>query len=78
MPGSVEADLKVFSIRGVHSGAHQGHSSSSSSSSSDHEVLHPMGGVRRTAQERVALVRYDASGGLLGVLSAGKSLELFR
>lgn len=42
-----------------------------------HEFLVPMGSVRRQAQERAARVRYDAGGGVLGCLVAGKSLELF-
>ena len=62
----------MFSVHGADQASHH------NSSSSSHDVLHPMGGVRRTAQERVALVRYGAGGGLLGVLSAGKSLELFK
>eukprot|EP00775_Hariotina_reticulata_P013414 gene13414-13542_t len=43
-----------------------------------HEVLLPMGIVRRAAQERVSLIRFDAAGQLLGVMGAGKSLEIFR
>jgi hypothetical protein len=40
--------------------------------------LVPMGSVRRAGQERVSLIRYSSSGQLLGVMGAGKSLELFR
>jgi U3 small nucleolar RNA-associated protein 12 len=43
-----------------------------------HDVLIPMGTVRRAAQERVSLIRFDAAGQLLGVLGAGKTLEIFR
>ena len=49
------------------------------------QVLVPMGSVRRLAPaggapvDRAALVRFDASGGLLGVLTGhGRSLELYR
>jgi hypothetical protein len=43
-----------------------------------HDVLQFMGLVRRTGQERVGLIRYDAKGELLGVMGAGKGLEVFR
>jgi WD40 repeat protein len=43
-----------------------------------HDVLLFIGLVRRTGQERVGLIRYDASGELLGVMGAGKGLEVFR
>jgi U3 small nucleolar RNA-associated protein 12 len=43
-----------------------------------HDVLLFTGLVRRTGQERVGLIRYDASGELLGVMGAGKGLEVFR
>lgn len=43
-----------------------------------HELLVAMGTVRRAGQERVSLIRYSSSGQLLGVMGAGKSLELFR
>lgn len=43
-----------------------------------HDLLVPMGTVRRTGQERVSLIRYNATGQLLGVMGAGKGLEVFR
>jgi U3 small nucleolar RNA-associated protein 12 len=43
-----------------------------------HDLLVPMGLVRRTGQERVASIRYSATGQLLGVMGAGKGLEIFR
>jgi len=43
-----------------------------------HELLAAMGTVRRTGQERVSLIRFNANGQLLGVMGAGKGLELFR
>jgi U3 small nucleolar RNA-associated protein 12 len=43
-----------------------------------HDVLLFMGLVRRTGQERAGLIRYDARGELLGVMGAGKGLEVFR
>eukprot|EP00879_Flechtneria_rotunda_P014523 GHRR01015177.1.p1 GENE.GHRR01015177.1~~GHRR01015177.1.p1 ORF type:complete len:678 (+),score=232.06 GHRR01015177.1:75-2036(+) len=46
--------------------------------SGKHDVLVCMGTVRRAGQERVVLIRFDASGQLLGVMGAGKGLEVFR
>jgi U3 small nucleolar RNA-associated protein 12 len=43
-----------------------------------HDLLQPLGLVRRTGQERVARLRYNGSGQLLGVMGAGKGLEIFR
>lgn len=43
-----------------------------------HDLLAPMGTVRRMGQERVSLIRFNASGQLLGVMGAGKGLEIFR
>lgn len=43
-----------------------------------HDLLVPMGLVRRTGQERVASIRYSSTGQLLGVMGAGKGLEIFR
>lgn len=48
------------------------------SASSHHDVLVFIGNVRRTGQERVSLIRYDSSGEYLGVMGAGKGLEVFR
>lgn len=45
---------------------------------SRHDVLTPMGSVRRSGQDRAVMVRFGARGRLLGCLAAGKSLELFR
>lgn len=43
-----------------------------------HDLLVPMGTVRRTGQERVSSIRYNVTGQLLGVMGAGKGLEVFR
>jgi len=43
-----------------------------------HDVLFPMGSLRRAAPERCALVRWSACGRLLTAASAGKGLELWR
>lgn len=43
-----------------------------------HDLLAQMGTVRRMGQERVSLIRFNASGQLLGVMGAGKGLEIFR
>ncbi|KAF8065837.1 wdr3 [Scenedesmus sp. PABB004] len=43
-----------------------------------HELLVPMGSVRRLGQERVGAIHFSASGDLLGVMGAGKSLEIFK
>lgn len=48
------------------------------SGSSIHDLLVSVGSVRRTGQERVSLIRYDSSGEYLGVMGAGKGLEIFR
>lgn len=43
-----------------------------------HDVLVPMGTVRRAGQERVSVIRYNVTGQLLGVMGAGKGVEIFR
>ncbi|KAK9845965.1 hypothetical protein WJX81_007060 [Elliptochloris bilobata] len=42
------------------------------------DLIEGVGGLRRTATERVAALRFDASGRLLAVQSAGRLLEVFR
>lgn len=47
-------------------------------STSRPELLEARGSVRRRAQDRAALVRYDASGSLLLCQSAGKQVEIYK
>jgi U3 small nucleolar RNA-associated protein 12 len=43
-----------------------------------HDLLVPMGVVKRAGQERVSMIRFNVTGTLLGVMGAGKGVEIFR
>jgi hypothetical protein len=71
--GGVETDVQVYAISPPPSDTN-----AASTSGGQHEVLSPTGGLRRSAQERVALLRFDGRSAQLGCLSGGKTLEIFR
>lgn len=72
------AELISAAAAGAGAGAGAAAGAQQQQQSRHHDVLIPMGTVRRTGQERVSLILYDPSGELLGVMGAGKGLEVFR
>jgi U3 small nucleolar RNA-associated protein 12 len=78
-----DLELRVYALQpaggaaAAGAGDGEGGAAARSARAAAHDLLAPMGSVRRQAQERGARVRYDPGGALLGCLVAGKSLELF-
>ena len=46
--------------------------------SQEGDLLHPFGVVQRQSVDRAASIAFSPCGTMLGVLSAGKALELFK
>ncbi|KAF6255140.1 WD40-repeat-containing domain protein [Scenedesmus sp. NREL 46B-D3] len=82
--GCVDSDLRVYSIRNPDAGgaaagvqgAAAGASTTAAAAAAAGSDSEDEAGMR-TGQERVGLIRYDARGQLLGVMGAGKGLEVF-
>lgn len=73
--GAADAELHCFRLRPTGT-ADGGGASTPEGVRGD--LLEAAGGLRRTATERVAALRFDAGGRLLAVQSAGRVLEVFR
>lgn len=79
--GSADAEIRVFHVlpnEGDRTRSAEHASTSAGISAANKDVLEAMGSLRRQASERVQEVRFSPSGEVLGVLSAGKLLELFK
>lgn len=71
--GSTDCELRMYAVAAGNSAA-AGADGDAAASTSRGALLETRGSVRRRAQDRAALVRYDANGGLLLVQSAGKQV----
>lgn len=66
--GGADQKLRLYSVCALQS----------SGAATSYETLTPMGAVTRMAPERAANVRFSTEGGLLGVQSSGRAVELYR
>jgi U3 small nucleolar RNA-associated protein 12 len=71
--GSADIELRWYAVA-VEAGA----SGREPSGGSSWDLLTPLGSIRRQSTERVATLRFNPSGTLLGCQGPGKALELYR
>ena len=76
--GAADAELHCFHLRAPATADGVAASSSGHAQGFRGDLIEAAGGLRRTATERVAALRFDAGGRLLAVQSAGRVLEVFR
>ncbi len=82
MAGSTDHELRVYRVALPDAAAPSGaaRDAAAAAGGAREPVLHYMGSVKRKAagHDRVASIRFDATGAMLAVQAAGKSVELFR
>jgi U3 small nucleolar RNA-associated protein 12 len=71
--GSADIELRWYAVADE-----AGASGREPSGGSSWDLLTPLGSIRRQSTERVATLRFNATGTLVGCQGPGKALELYR